>query len=268
LTFGGEWWIFRSFLGRGMNRAVLTDEQWGLILPFLMAHSRVYVGAQAVCRRYLDAVLWILRSGAQWRFLPRDLGAWNSIFKRFARWCQRGVWADLQAHVAAEPDLQEVLIDSTIVRAHACAAGARGSTAEDEALGRSRGGFTTKIHALTDALGNPLKFILTGGQASDIGQADQLLEGIDADAVLGDKGYDADRFVQTLAARGVIAVIPPRANRNDPRPCDWHVYKERHLIECFFGKIKHYRRVFSRFEKTACHFMGFLHYVATLVWTR
>ncbi len=126
----------------------------------------------------------------------------------------------------------------------------------------------TKIHALTDALGHPLKFILTGGQASDIGQADHLLEGIDADAVLGDKGYDADRFVQTLAARGVIAVTPPRAHRNDPHPCDWHIYKETHLIECFFGKIKHYRRVFSRFEKTACHFMGFLHHVATLVWTQ
>jgi transposase len=153
-------WIFSSYLGSVMNRAVLTDEQWSLILPFLMAHSRVYVGAQAACRRFLEAVLWILRSGAQWRFLPRDLGAWNTIFKRFARWCQRGVWADLQAHVAAAPDLQEVLIDSTIVRAHACAAGACGSAAEDEALGRSRGGFSTKIHALTDALGNPLKFIV------------------------------------------------------------------------------------------------------------
>ncbi|WP_139559102.1 transposase [Methylotetracoccus oryzae] len=100
-----------------MNRSVLTDEQRGLILPFLTAHSRVYVGAQAACRRFLDAVLWILSSGAQWRFLPRDLGAWNSMFTRFARWCQRGVSADLQAHVATEPDLQEVLIDSTIARA-------------------------------------------------------------------------------------------------------------------------------------------------------
>ena len=251
-----------------MNRATLTDEQWGVILPFLTMHSRAYVGVQESCRRFLDAVLWILRSGAQWRLLPADLGGWNSVFKRFSRWCRGGVWADLHRHVAGDPDLQHVLIDSTILRAHACAAGACDSTAEAEALGRSRGGFTTKIHAVTDALGNPLKYILTGGKASDIGQAEGLLTDITTEAVLADKGYDAETLVSELAARGTAAVIPPRSNRSNPRPCDWHLYKERHLIECFFGKIKHYRRVFSRFEKTARNFMGFLQFVATIIWTR
>ncbi len=251
-----------------MNRARLTDEQWDVIFPFLMAHSRVYVGASAACRRFLNAVLWILRSGAQWRFLPRDLGRWNSVFKRFARWCKCGVWADLHAHVASDPDLQHVFMDSTIVRAHACAAGACDSTADAEALGRSRGGFTTKVHALTDALGNPLKLILTAGQASDIGQAEALLAEIDTAAVIADKGYDSDALVSHLTARHTAAVIPSRSNRSNPRPCDWHLYKERHLIECFFGKIKHYRRVFSRFEKTAQNFMGFLQFVAALIWTR
>ncbi|PPD44724.1 MAG: hypothetical protein CTY16_11560 [Methylobacter sp.] len=168
------------------------------------------------------------------------------------------------------PDLQQVLIDSTVARAHACAAGAAGSTPEAEALGRSKGGFTTKLHAITDALGNPIDFILTAGQASDVGQADALLQltPAGAKALLADKGYDSDAFIQAIQDKGMQAVIPPRSNRIAPRGCDWFVYKERHLIECFFGKIKHYRRVFSRFEKLAINHMGFVRFVSTLIWLR
>ena len=137
-----------------------------------------------------------------------------------------------------------------------------------EALGRSRGGFSTKIHALTDALGNPLAFRLTGGQAADITQAEALLPDDPIQAVVADKGYDADAFVATVTARGAVAVIPPRKNRQQPREYDRYVYQERHLIECFFGKIKHYRRIFSRFEKTARNYLAFLCFVATLVWLR
>src|SRR5512144_3358612 len=104
-----------------MTRGVLTDEQWVTIWTFLVAHPRVYVGRPEACRLFLNAVLWVLRSGAQWRLLPTERGAWNSVFKRFARWQKRGVWADLQAHVARDPDLQQRLMDSTVVRAHPCA---------------------------------------------------------------------------------------------------------------------------------------------------
>ncbi|HYQ91529.1 MAG TPA: transposase [Candidatus Competibacteraceae bacterium] len=113
--------------------------------------------------------------------------------------------------------------------------GAAKSTPVAEALGRSRGGFSTKIHALTDALGNPLDFVLTSGQAGDITQAEALLPDDPMDAVVADKGYDADAFVATVSARGAAAVIPPRKNRQQPREYDWHLYKERHLIECFSG---------------------------------
>jgi transposase len=144
------------------------------------------------------------------------------------------------------------------------------SNAEAEALGRSRGGFGTKIHAITDALGNPLNFVLTGGQASDVGEAETLLgltpEG--AEAFIGDKGYDSDELVQAIEARGMAAVIPPRRNRIEPRKLDWFVYKERHLIECFFNKIKHYRRIFSRHEKTSRNFKVMLRLVSALIWLR
>ena len=168
------------------------------------------------------------------------------------------------------PDVQNILIDSTVIRAHPCAAGAAESSAEAEALGRSRGGFGTKIHAITDALGNPLDFVLTGGQASDIGQAETLLglTPAGAEAFIGDKGYDSDALVQAIQTRGMEAVIPPRSNRTEPRTVDWFVYKKRHLIECFFNKIKHYRRIFSRYEKTARNYMGMLRLVSTLIWLR
>ena len=102
----------------------LTDEQWQKILPFLRAHPKVYIGAQWSCRRFLSAVLWVTRSGAQWRLLPTEYGNWNSIYKRFARWCEQGVWEKLHQYCIADPDLEHLLIDSTIVRAHPCAAGA------------------------------------------------------------------------------------------------------------------------------------------------
>ncbi len=252
------------------NRLEISDEEWNSIHPILAAHTHVRMASEAACRAFLVAVLWVLRSGAQWRLLPAELGKWNSVFKRFSRWCRHGVWEALHAGCSREPDLQSILIDSTVIRAHPCAAGAAESSPEAEALGRSRGGFGTKIHAITDGLGNPLDFVLTGGQAHDASQAEALLgltpEG--AEAFIGDKGYDSDAFVQAIEARSMEAVIPSRSNRTEPRKVDWFVYKERHLIECFFNKIKHYRRIFSRFEKLARNYMGMLRFVSVLIWLR
>jgi len=252
------------------NRLEISDEEWDMIYPMLVAHKHVRVTSEEQCRAFLIAVLQILRSGSQWRLLPEAHGKWNSVFKRFSRWCKHGVWEEVFTGNIHLPDLQSVFIDSTVSRAHPCAAGAAGSNADDEALGRSKGGFSTKIHAITDAMGNPLQFVLTGGQASDIGQAETLLaltpEG--AKAFVGDKGYDSDALVQAIIVRDMVAVIPPRSHRTQPRECDWFIYKERHLIECFFNKIKHYRRIFSRFEKLARNYMGFIHFVSALIWLR
>ena len=106
----------------------------------------------------------MLRSGVLWRNLPSGFGRWNSVFKRYARWCRFGVWEKILTDLTQQSDIQHVCIDSAMIRAHACAAGAASSTASNEALGRFRGGFGCNIHALTDALGLPIRFILTGGQ--------------------------------------------------------------------------------------------------------
>ena len=139
---------------------------------------------------------------------------------------------------------------------------------QEQALGRSRGGFSTKIHVNVDALGNPLRYRLTGGQNHDITQAAELFDGYNSEYVIADKSYDAQDFLDLIEASGAKAVIPPRSNRRTPREYDKHLYKERHLVECFIGKIKHYRRIFSRFEKLAIRYLGFLSFAGALIWLR
>ena len=139
---------------------------------------------------------------------------------------------------------------------------------EAQALGRSRGGFSTKIHVTVDALGNPLRFRLTGGQRHDITQAEDLIAGFSCEYVIADKGYDADDFRQTILEQDATPVIPPRSNRKQPAEYDEWLYRERHLVECFINKIKHYRRLFSRFDKLDRSFLGFLSFAAALIWLR
>ena len=138
----------------------------------------------------------------------------------------------------------------------------------EQHLGRSRGGHSTKIHLATDALGNAIRFILTGGQRNDITQAEALLENLFPEYVLADKGYDADKLVLLLQKRNLKVVIPSRVNRKIQRETDLDLYKERHLIECCIGKLKHYRRVFSRFAKLAQNYLSFVHFASTLIWLR
>ena len=129
-----------------------------------------------------------------------------------------------------------------------------GQTAQ--ALGRSRGGFSTKIHVSVDSLGNPLRFILTGGQQHDITQAEELIAGYAGEHVLADKGYDAQEFRQHILELGMMPVIPPRSNRKAPADYDRHLYRERHLVECFINKMKHYRRIHTDRRATARHHPG------------
>ena len=251
-----------------MDRTRLDDEQWLQILPVLQIHAQVRIGCPDKCRVFIESVLWVLRTGAQWRQLPKERGFWNSVFKRYSRWCERGIWSSVLECFSTAADLEFAAIDSSVIRAHACAAGASGSSADNEALGRSKGGFSCKVHALTDALGLPVKFILTAGQAADITQAIPLVEGVSALSLLADKGYDADEFIAWLISNGIEVVIPPKANRKEQRYCNWWLYKERHGVECMFGKLKHYRRIATRFEKKAVNYMGMLALAALMLWLR
>ena len=126
---------------------------------------------------------------------------------------------------------------------------------------------STKIHATVDALGNPLSFHLTPGQACDLDGADKLLPDLVANTVLADKGYDADkRVLDQLQQQGKTPVIPPKRNRTTPRAYDKDLYKARHLIENFFAKLKQYRAIATRYDKRATNFLGAIYLAASVIW--
>jgi transposase len=104
----------------------LTDVQWTKIRDFLNQDPNAYLGQdEQSCRRFVEAVKWMSRSGAQWRLLPAEYGHWNTVYKRFARWCETGVWERMLAYFADDPDMENELVGSTIVRAHPCTTGAK-----------------------------------------------------------------------------------------------------------------------------------------------
>lgn len=118
------------------------------------------------------------------------------------------------------------------------------------------------------ALGNPLDFILPSGEVADCTQAISFLKNQKYEANIADKGYDSDSIVEYAISKGAMVIIPPKKNRIVRQKCDRNLYKERHKIECLFGFLKHYRRLFSRFDKLASRFQAFLHFVAVLQWLK
>ena len=126
---------------------------------------------------------------------------------------------------------------------------------------------STKIHATVDALGNPTGFALSPGQAHDLDGADALLPGLQADTLIADKAFDAEeRVLGPLTRAGKTAVIPPKANRKNLRAYDKDLYKARHLIENFFAKLKQFRAIATRYDKTARNFLGAIHLAAAAIW--
>ena len=119
-----------------------------------------------------------------------------------------------------------------------------------QALSRSRGGFSAKIHVSVDGLGNPLRFTLTAVQEHDIAEADALIENMDSEHVIADRGQGSGQFRESIVSGGAEAMIPSRSNRKKPCSYDRHLYRERHLVECLMGRMKQYRRIFSRFDYT------------------
>jgi transposase len=249
-----------------MQGEYITREAWAKMLMFLKTVPDIYIVSDERCKNFVEAVYWMARTGAQWRELPIKYGCWNSVFKRFCAWSKKGIWDHLFEFCIQDPDMESVMVDATIVRSHACAAGYGDQAIEG--LGRSKGGFTTKIHAKVDALGNPLKFIVTPGQCSDFTKAKELIDATTGAYVIGDKGYDSDDIRMQICNQKCIPVIPGKSNRRVPVEYDAHIYKERHLIECFFSKLKYFRRVFSRFDKSIRNFTAFLSFVGAILWLR
>lgn len=216
---------------------MISDAAWKSMLPFLKALPNVYIGSPEDCRRFLSAVVWLTKEGATWRSLPKAYGYWNTIYRRFGRWCAAGIFEELHEHFHAAGEVSALLVDSTIVRAHSSAAGApkKNGGQETEALGRSRGGFTTKLHAAVSAeFWFPLRFTLTAGQRHDITQGPALIAGYTSNAVIADAAYDSDAFGAEIAAQDAVAVIRPCKSRVEDRPYDKVLYKLRNVIERFF----------------------------------
>ena len=127
---------------------------------------------------------------------------------------------------------------------------------------------TTKVHVAVDALGNPVRLIVTGGQVADVTQGEALIAGLKAGHVIADKGYDSAGLVKVIEVGGAEAVIPPRSNRKVPREYDEPLDKERNLVERFLNKVKHCRRVATRYEKKAQNFLAFLHVASVMILLR
>lgn len=254
-----------------MIRGLMTDDEWAIVEPFLTTPSLRGGRPPANHRRVLDGILWICRVGAPWRDLPEAFGNWNSIWRQFRRWCESGVWDVLLQGLAdggGELDALQML-DSTTIRAHRCAAGETGGI-QFQALGRSRGGFTTKVHLRCNAAGLPVGVVLTTGEAHDVTAYDALMEQRDSDpgAMLADKGYDSDAIRHDLQDRGSAPEIPTKSNRKVQRSVTKRLYRLRSRIECFIGHLKEQRRIATRYDKTATSFLGFVLLGCFRLWIR
>ena len=135
-------------------------------------------------------------------------------------------------------------------------------------MGRSRGGLTTKIHTLTDAQGRPLRFILTGGEAHDSTTAADLLAGRTTTGVIADKAYDNNDLRERITKTGAAAIIPSERSRKPLIPHDAVAYKLRNRIERFFNKLKHFRRIATRYDRRAIYFLAALHLASAMIWMR
>lgn len=266
-----------------LHRHDLTDAQWAAFQPHLPSPQGFGGRPRINHRNFVNAVLWLLRTGAPWRDLPPYYGHWSSISTRFYRWSRAGIWQQLLSCLQQIADEQHQIdwdtqfIDSTVIRTHHHAAGARGGQ-QHEALGRSRGGFSTKIHLKCEGGGKPLAVLLTGGERHEMvgfvpllerGRVKRTGQGRPRSRprqLVGDRGYSNGVARKELRRRGIRAVIPPKRDHRRPANDDQSVYRERNQVERAIVKLKRFRRLATRYDKRQVHDLVMITLAMALSW--
>ncbi|WP_443080943.1 IS5 family transposase [Streptomyces sp. PTD9-10] len=285
----------QSVVGPGVP---LTDAQWARIEPLLPDRTPKRGGRWRDHREVIDAVALKFQTGTQWVHLPEKYGNWRGVYNRLRMWAVDGTWervfTALMAQAEADEDLTwAVSVDSTIVRAHQHAAGARkrgpGRRTGRHAIGRSRGGLTTKIHLAADARCRPLAFVLTAGQAGDAPAFTAVMARLRVprrrgrprtrpDVVLADRAYSSRAIRDHLRKRGIRAVIPVPADQRGhrlrlgsrggrPPAFDRETYKQRNTVERCINRLKQWRGIATRYEKTATIYLAGLHIAGIFLWS-
>jgi transposase len=218
-------------------------------------------------RRILNGIFWILRSGAPWRDLPESFGPYTTCYNRFVRWGRAGVWDKIMDALTAAHDAAVQMIDTSMVRVHQ-----HGSCIADNAeqhMGRSRGGLTSKIHAVVDTNGLPVHLGLTPGEAHDNRLCSALLNELNPGTILlADRGYDADWIRAFVRVQRAWANIPPKRNRKEAICFSPYLYRARNLVERFFNKIKQCRRIATRYDRLAANYLAFIKLASIRIWLR
>jgi len=247
-----------------MPRTMLTDEQWMKLSHIMLETGRIYKKPEH--RNTMEGILYRMRVGCPWRDLPETFGDWSAVFRRFNLWSKKGVMSQLFKSLSKEPDSEWEFIDGSIVKAHQHSTGA--ASTESQAIGKSRGGNTTKIHMAVDSCGYPIHFEITGGEVNDSVMTEALLEKLPkADYIIADKGYDSEAIREQIKQTGAIPMIPRRKNNKlGNQDMDWCLYKYRHLVENVFARIKHYRAVATRYDKLKRNYKSMVELACCIIW--
>ena len=224
-------------------------------------------------RMFIEAVLYGAKNGIPWRALPAEFGNWSAVYNRLKRWKNNGTWEQLWQKLETDnlSSFPNCFIDSTCVRVHQHAAGApkKKGGQTDQAIGRSRGGLTTKIHLLCLSETRGIGIILTPGQTHDVKGFDSLFESLPdthlIQSAVMDKAYDSDSVRAVLEAAEIEAVIPPKQNRTEAISYDEALYKQRNKVERFINRLKQFRRIATRYDKLADTFLAFIQIVAVYI---
>ena len=262
-----------------MDRHDLTDHEWNAIRRFLPKERTGGPGRPWLSHReVVNGILWVLAVGAPWRDLPPQYGNWSTVYKRFRRWQKIGLWDRIFAaslrRYEREYGIDRSLwcVDGSVVRAHRSSAGACSTSdeePEDHALGRSQGGFSTKVHLLTDGLGIPLAVTLTAGQSHESKSLMHLLESVPdriikrPEALAGDKAYDSEWLREALRKKRIVDVIPRRKHKRKRERFHPAKYRRRNVVERVFGWLKEQRRIATRYDKLAANYLAFMKIAAT-----